>query len=296
MLRDLSGNIEIPIRRPDQPEQRDRAVTKPLDSGSKGLRAADLPVQLTPTRSHLHQIFVARNVVLLAASIGVAGMAAAESALRSPWIAGVLGLVALLNLFTWLRLKRSVPVSYTEFLLQILADVMLLSAALCFSGGDASPFQDLYLVPLTIAAATLPWRHTLIVALAIVGCRELACHYYFPLPGLPAPDHEWVDLLVGGLIAYFAFSMARTSRRHEQALARIKESYLKQRHLTELGTMGRGGRRPDELPPGDDGGRRRRAPGRRLPVLGMPAVARYHCEPDRVVQADAVSSPCISRL
>jgi len=31
--------------------------------------------------------------------------------------------------------------------------------------------------------------------------------------------------------------MARTSRSHEQALARIREDYLKQRHLTELGTM-----------------------------------------------------------
>jgi two-component system sensor histidine kinase RegB len=201
------------------------------------LRIADLPAQVTPTRSHLRQLFVARNAVLLVGSVGVAGMAAAESALRSPGIAGVLGMLALLNFFTWLRLRQSVPVSYGQFLLQILADVVLLSAAMCFSGGDASPFNDLYFVPLTIAAATLPWRHTLIAALAIVGCRELACHYYLPLPALSAPDHDMVELLTGGLIAYFAFSMARTSRRHEQILARIREDYLKQRHSTELGTM-----------------------------------------------------------
>jgi two-component system sensor histidine kinase RegB len=216
MFRDLSDNVEIP---------------------SEGLRIADLPAQLTPTRSHLRQLFVARNAVLAVGCIGVAGAAAAQSALRSPAIAGILGILALLNLFTWLRLKQSVPVSYNQFLLQILADVVLLSAAMCFSGGDASPFQNLYFVPLTIAAATLPWRHTLIAACAIVGCRELACHYYVPLPGIPAPDHEMVELLTGGLIAYFAFSMAKTSRSHEQALARIKEDYLKQRHLTELGTL-----------------------------------------------------------
>jgi two-component system, sensor histidine kinase RegB len=235
MLRDLSGNVEIPVRPLDAPAPPDRAA-RPLDSSSEGLRIADLPAQLTPTRSHLRQLFVARNAVLAVGSLGVAGMAAVESALRSTSIAGILGILALLNLFTWLRLKQPAPVSYNQFLLQILADVLLLSAAMCFSGGDASPFQDLYFVPLTIAAATLPWRHTLIAALAIVGCRELACHYYLPLPG-PAPDHEMVDLLTGGLIAYFAFSMARTSRSHEQALARIGEDYLKQRHLTELGTM-----------------------------------------------------------
>lgn len=214
-----------------------RSAATPTDAGSEALRIADLPAQLTPTRSHLRQLLIARNAVLLAGAVGVAGMAAVESALRSPGIAGVLGILALLNFFTWLRLRQPAPVSYGQFLLQILADVVLLSAALCLSGGDASPFNDLYFVPLTIAAATLPWRHTLIAALAIVGCRELACHYYLPLPVLRAPDHEMVELLTGGLIAYFAFSMARTSRRHEEILARIREDYLKQRHSTELGTM-----------------------------------------------------------
>ena len=163
---------------------------------------------------------MARNAVLLVGSIGMAGMAAAESALRSPGIVGILGALALLNLLTWLRLRRSTPVSYNEFLLQILADVVLLAAAMRFSGGDASPFHDLYFVPLTVAAATLPWRHTVVVAAAIA-----------------LPEHDMVDLLAGALIAYFAFSMASTSRKHEGLLARIREDYLKQRHLRELGTL-----------------------------------------------------------
>jgi two-component system sensor histidine kinase RegB len=237
MLRDLSGDIDTPVRRLERPEQQDRAAAPPLEASGEALRIADSPAQLTPTRSHLRQLFIARNVVLVVGSIGVAGVSAAESALRSPGIAGLLGVLALVNLATGLRLKQCVPVSYTQFLLQILADIVLLSAALCFSGGDASPFVDLYFVPLTIAAATLPWRHTLVAAAAIVGCRELACHYYIPLPPHAAPNHEMVELLAGALIAYFAFSMASTSRRHEQVLARIREDYLKQRHLTELGTM-----------------------------------------------------------
>src|SRR5712691_2878001 len=107
-------------------------------------------------------------------------MAEAGSAVRSPWVEGVLGvlgLVALLNLFTWFRLRQSAPVSYLEFSMQIVADVLLLTAALYHSGGEASPFNDLYFVPLVIAAATLPLTHTSVVAFIIVGCHWLACAY-----------------------------------------------------------------------------------------------------------------------
>jgi two-component system sensor histidine kinase RegB len=214
-----------------------RDLSEPFDPSAGAPQIADLPAQVTPTRSHLRQLFIARNVVLLVGSIGVAGMAAAEPALRSPGIVGILVALALLNLLTWLRLKQSVPVSYNQFLLQILADVVLLSAAMCVSGGGASPLEDLYFVPLAIAAATLPWRHTLVAAAAIVGCRELASRYYIPLPAFAAPEHEIVELLTVALIAYFAFCIASTSRKHEQMLTRIREDYLEQRHLAELGTM-----------------------------------------------------------
>src|SRR5713226_2874795 len=83
-------------------------------SGEGPVRPRGLSVQLTPTRDHLQQVFIARNVVLLAALGGIAfAIAEAGSALRSPWAAGVLGvlgLLAFLNLFTWYRLKQSAPV------------------------------------------------------------------------------------------------------------------------------------------------------------------------------------------
>src|SRR6266849_3698462 len=58
--------------------------------GEGAVRPRGLSVQLTPTRDHLHQVFIARNVVLLAALGGIAfAIAEAGSALRSPWAAGV---------------------------------------------------------------------------------------------------------------------------------------------------------------------------------------------------------------
>ena len=195
-------------------------------------------VQLTATRDHLRFVFMTRSVLLLAVCAGIGFALAQEGvAFVSPRGAAVVALALTLNGLTWLRLQQPAPVSYHEFLMQILADVMLLSAALCFSGGDASPYHDLYFVPLTIAAATLPWRHALIAVLAIIALRELACVYYVSLAGLVSPDHELVELLTGALIAYFVFSMARTSRRHEQQLAEIRENYLRERHSAELGSL-----------------------------------------------------------
>lgn len=240
MLRDLSGNAEILSRQAEQPEQRDRAAVKPGSITEPPL-PRDGFVQLTATRDHLRFVFMKRNVLLLAVCVGMAAAVATDgSSWVSPSIAAVVGLAAVLNLFTWLRLKQPAPVSYRELLFQILVDVTLLSAALGLSGGDASPFQALYLLPLTIAAATLPWKYALIVALAIVGCRELACHFCVSLPGPSTPGEEMVELLAGGLIAYFVFSLAGTSRRHERLLAEIRENYLKQRHSAELGTLAAG--------------------------------------------------------
>jgi two-component system sensor histidine kinase RegB len=195
-------------------------------------------VQLTATRAHLRFVFMMRNLLLLAVCLAMAvAVLEGGSSWVSMQIAAVVALAGVLNLLTWLRLRQPEPVSHGEFLGHILADVALLSAALCFSGGDASPFNGLYLLPLMIGAATLPWRHAVVVAFVIMGSRELACEFQVQLPGPPTPDRQVVELLVGVLIAYFVFCMARTSRRHDRLLARIREDYLKQRHSAELGTL-----------------------------------------------------------
>lgn len=190
------------------------------------------PLQLTATRTHLRQVFWSRNVVLVALFTWM-GMAHAD--FSSPWVLAILAVAVLVNIVTWVRLRQPAPVTYGEFLVQILSDVALIGAGLHHSGGDAS-LAVLSFVPLTIAAATLPWQQTLVVFLAIFSLHELVCHY---LPGAvwPDPTERRLDLLVGGLIASFVYCMARASRLHDEHLARMREKYLDQRHAAELGTM-----------------------------------------------------------
>ena len=73
-------------------------------------------------------------------------------------------------------------VSHLEFFFQLLIDVLALSALLYFSGGSTNPFISLFLLPLTIAAATLPWRYTWIMAVITIACYTLLLFVYIPLP------------------------------------------------------------------------------------------------------------------
>ena len=205
------------------------AASLPLDPAE---RAGKPPLQLTATRTHLNQVFWVRNVVLVVVGLWIAAVAVEP---LSPWGAAVFGAAALINLATWIRLRRPAAVTYGEFLVQTLSDVALIGAGLHLAGGD-SGFADLSFIPLVIAAGTLPWRLTLIVFAAIFSLHELVCHY---LPGAvwPDPTERRIETRAGGLIAYFVYCMARGSRLHEELLARMREKYLDQRHAAELGTV-----------------------------------------------------------
>jgi two-component system sensor histidine kinase RegB len=195
------------------------------------------PVQFTATRAHLARIFWARNVVLVALCL-----AAAYAALRhdvpsfGPWGTTLLVLAGIVNFSAWLRLRQPAPVAYGEFLLQILADVVLIAAALHHSGGSASPLADLSYVPLVVAAATLPGAQVVVVFVAIAALDELVCNY-LPSFMYTGGNDQRVELLVGAIIAFFVYAMARTSRTHEAALARLREEEFAERQAAELGAV-----------------------------------------------------------
>src|SRR5690606_18932340 len=88
-----------------------------------------------------------------------------------PWLPLLitLGISALVSLITLLRLSRGWPVTELEYGLQLLFDMVVHSVLLYYSGGPTNPFVSYYLVPLTIAAATLPWIYTLVLACVAIS-------------------------------------------------------------------------------------------------------------------------------
>ena len=199
-------------------------------------------LQLTATREHLRHVFLVRSAVLLAALAYTGARWAADAPpMLGPWAGVFFALAMVLNTATWARLRRASPVSQDELLLHILADVALLGVALHLSGGDTSPLVDLYLVPLTLAAAALPLSRTALVFLAVIVAHEAVC-VVLPAGNLLAivevsRNGDLVDLFAAALLAYIVYSMARSSREHYALLRSIHEDYLRQRHSADLGTL-----------------------------------------------------------
>lgn len=99
----------------------------------------------------------------------------------TPMIGTVVFLV-LVNLLTWWRLSLDYPVGNLELFLQLCLDVNALTVLLYFGGGSTNPFVSLYLLPLVLAAATLPRRYTWGMAALTVACYSLLMVWYVPLP------------------------------------------------------------------------------------------------------------------
>jgi two-component system sensor histidine kinase RegB len=121
-------------------------------------------VQLTSaTRQNLWRLTFIRTLVL-AAQAGSVGLAywfdccrCRGCNWRDPWLFDLLCVHRV-------RLRTSWPVTELEYALQLACDLVIHSALLYFSGGSTNPFVSYYLVPLTIAAVTLPWRYSVILS------------------------------------------------------------------------------------------------------------------------------------
>ena len=205
----------------------------------------------SPLRKNLQRLFLLRNIVIAAQCLTF-GLAYWILEMNLPWteMVAVAVLLAVLNLATWVRLRRKWPVSSVEFFAQLVMDVFALSALLYFSGGSTNPFISLYLLPLTIAAAALPWAYTWVMAAITISCYTLLLFYYVPLPH----DHEehdsefnmhvsgmWLAFVLSTvLIAWFVVKMGISIRERDKDLALAREQALRNEQIIALGTLAAG--------------------------------------------------------
>jgi two-component system sensor histidine kinase RegB len=159
-----------------------------------------------------------------------------------------IGVLAAVNLFTWLRLRFSHPVSNLELFAQLCADVLALTLLLYYGGGSTNPFVSLYLLPLVIAAATLPGRHIWAMAGLTVACYSILMFYYVPMPHMHHGDSEstfnahvtgmWFGFVISAIVvAYFVVQMARAVRHRDDMLVQAREENLRNERIVALGTQ-----------------------------------------------------------
>lgn len=211
-----------------------------------------LPLPLSTPNRNLVRLTIVRGITwtgfLLAIVVGVEllGFNLPVTAVVSVVIA-----MGVLNIATWWRLGRPRAVEHIEYLLHLLADITGLTLLFYFSGGSTNPFITYYLVPVTIAAATLPWRH----AWACAGCAmagySFLMFYYHPIPQLGHINSDvmlnlhvlgmWLNFgLSAGLVTFFIYKMAYALRSRDKALSRTREAALRNEQVLAVATQAAG--------------------------------------------------------
>ena len=123
---------------------------------------------LTAAKANLQRLALVRAVLVVVESAAIFyGYFWLHAALPYPLLIGVVMLLAVAFGMTLWRLRQPWPVTDAEFFVQLLLDVLAHGVLLYASGGATNPFISYFLVPLTIAAAVLPWRYT--IALAVIS-------------------------------------------------------------------------------------------------------------------------------
>lgn len=212
----------------------------------------ELPLPLSTPNRNLVRLTIVRGITwtgfLIAIFVGTHFLA---FELPVPEVVSVVLAMGLLNIATWWRLGRPRAVEHLEYLLHLLADVVGLTLLFYFSGGSTNPFITYYLVPITIAAATLPWRHAWIIAACAMAAYSFLMFDYHPIPQLghinsssPLSLHVlgmWVNFgMSAGLVTFFIYKMAHALRSRDQALSRTREAALRNEQVLAVATQAAG--------------------------------------------------------
>ena len=193
----------------------------------------------------LRMVAIAAQVVAVAlASLVLAG----PLPLRELGLA--IGGLALWNVLNYGPVHAARTVHDGEVVLHLAVDIVALTAVLYFTGGATNPFVSLYLVPISLAATSLPTRYAwLTVALCGAGYSFLWWDNV-PLP----PVHVrfgsefdlhlagmWVNFVIAAvLIVLFVGRMAWQVRQRDRELAAMHENALRDQQVIELGTLAAG--------------------------------------------------------
>lgn len=209
----------------------------------------------SPLSKNLQRLFFLRSIAIVVQCILFVFVYSVIE-VEVPWseMTIVVVILTLLNFFTWVRLHHTFPVSNIEFFAQLLADIFAFTALLYFSGGSTNPFISLYLLPLTIAAAILPWRYTWAIAGITITCYTILLFEYIPLPHDHSDDHSahlmefnlhisgmWLTFVLSTvLIAWFVVKMSISIRDRDKDLAEAREQALRNEQIIALGTLAAG--------------------------------------------------------
>lgn len=171
-----------------------------------------------------------------AMGVQIAALIAAHLLLHAPlpWlpIAIVMMALAAVTALSWRGISAQRPVTESAVLFQLCIDIGALTALLYFTGGSWNPFVSLFLLPITVAAATLRPAYTwMLVAGATASYTALMFLHQHTLHWVHEDDHlsphlwgMWFGfLLSAAVVAYFVARIGATLRAHDRELATARQ-------------------------------------------------------------------------
>ncbi len=156
-------------------------------------------------------------------------------------------IAAVWNLMTWRDLVRSSEAAATQPFIcsQLVFDLVVLSAIFFLTGGATNPMVFLLLLPVAVAATTLPSRWVAGIAFLAVAAYSLLSMRFMPL-ALGDPNQA-TALHLGGmwatfiasviLIAWWVSRLVTLVRERDAALAAVREQDLRNQRIMALGTL-----------------------------------------------------------
>jgi two-component system, sensor histidine kinase RegB len=130
---------------------------------------------------------------------------------------------------------------------QLAFDILQLSGMLFLTGGTINPFSLLIIAPVVLAAATLPLRNVMAMALLAIACIVALSVYYLPLPAPAAETFSLplvnrfgnvISLVLGiAFCAGYAWQAASEAARMELALDTTNAVLAREQRLSALGAL-----------------------------------------------------------
>ncbi len=212
----------------------------------------NLKQEVLPSRQNLLRLCVIRTIVIIVLLILLLWLRL-SSEIELPWVplSAVISGLVFVNVLVFWRLRSDSPVTEKEFFVNLLLDVLFLTLVLYFTGGSTNPLVSYYLIPLIISAAILRPGHTWFIAFLSISFYTLLLFYYQPLALFTVSDHGsmmsahfvgmWVNFGFSALlISWFVVRMAATLKEQSEAIARSRESGLRNERIISIASIAAG--------------------------------------------------------
>lgn len=151
------------------------------------------------------------------------------------------------NLASHLWVRRRGEGGAWALSLQLVVDLIALTALLYFSGGPANPFVSLYLVPVALAASSLRIGPMAALTVLTAALYTWLLGHHVPLPHVHGGDFElhvtgmWVNFLFSAVIMSVVLGrFMAIVREQRQRLSAARERAMRDESLLALGSLAAG--------------------------------------------------------